>query len=325
MSSFWKQRKVLVTGGTGFVGSWAIDALVAAGADVSVAVRPATRAHGLRQEVEPIVCDLRDAHDCLRACHAKQVVFSFAHGDGSADFKRRQPASLFRQNMSISLNLLEAAAHQGVERVLITSSAEVYSPDVPPPTLEDSAFEHLERVMGDGYAWSKRVTEVAARLYSRQYGFRLAIARPSNLYGPGDSYDESRGRVIPMFIRRIESGQPVVIWGDGEQLRSFLYVEDFVRGTLDLVESYSEGEPVNFASPEHVTIRDLALRIATIAGRVVDIRCELDKPAGAPRRMLDITRARQSIGFEPRVKLDEGLRRTILAYRAFRAPLATHA
>jgi nucleoside-diphosphate-sugar epimerase len=133
------------------------------------------------------------------------------------------------------------------------------------------------------------------------------------VYGPGDDLDPARGRVIPTFIRNVFEGQPIVIWGDGEQVRSFLYVEDLARGMLALTEKYAVCSPVNF-SGEAITVRGLAEMVMRIAGRRVEIRCERDKPAGAARRIIDTSKAERVLGFRPQVSLEEGLERTIAAY-----------
>jgi nucleoside-diphosphate-sugar epimerase len=159
------------------------------------------------------------------------------------------------------------------------------------------------------------MSELATQLFAHEYGVPVAIARPANVYGPGDDPDPGRGRVIPAFIRSVFEGQPIVIWGDGEQVRSFLYVEDLARGILDLAEKHAVCSPVNF-SGEAISVRGLAEMIMRIAGRTVEIRCERDKPAGAPVRVFDNSKAEQVLGFRPRVSLEEGLARTVAAYRA---------
>jgi GDP-L-fucose synthase len=316
MSTFWEGRRVLVTGGNGFIGGWAVDKLLELRADLSVTVRPGTDSTWLRRRnLNILAADLEIPENCHAVCRRQEVILSFAHKDGSGDYKRRHPASLFRQNMSITFNLMEAAARSGVERMLITSSAEVYAPDSAVPTSEAAAFRNLEGTYGDGYGWSKRMSELAAALYSREYGIKLAIARPSNVYGPRDTVDLARGRVVPMFVLRVLRGEPIVIWGDGQQVRTFLYVEDFVRGAIDLTERHATGEPVNFSGDEQITIGNLAATIARLAGQPLDICCQTDKPAGSPRRILDTTRATEVIGFKPRIGLEEGLRLTIDSYR----------
>jgi nucleoside-diphosphate-sugar epimerase len=309
-----------VTGAGGFIGSWVVQFLQEAGAGVRAHIRPGAQSDSLTAGgVEVIEADLEDAETCRSICCGSEVVLGFAHCDGSAAYKRRHPASLFRINMSITLNLVEAAAQAGVERMLVVSSAEVYSQRVAVPTTEDLAFSAVDTTLADGYSWSKRMSEVAAMLYSSEYGMKLAIARPANVYGPRDRFDPQRGRVIPMFIQHVLNREPIVIWGDGSQIRTFLYVEDFARGALKLTEHFATGQPVNFASSEQVTIRGLAERVADLAGLNADIRCDVSRPAGTACRVLDTTVAEQVLGFRPRVSLGDGLRRTIEYHRLLRS------
>lgn len=324
-AGFWAGRRVLVTGAGGLIGSWAAEALADAGARVTATVRPGSRPQITpRSNLVIEACDLESPDACSAVTRGQHAVLSFAHSDGSAEFKRKHPASLFRRNISITLNLLEAGARHGVERLLITSSAEVYSGAVPVPAVEAAAFQHLEETLGDGYSWSKRMTEMVAGLYAREHGFHLAIARPSNVYGPRDSFDPERGRVIPTFISRIFSGEPITLWGDGQQIRTFLYVEDFVRGAIDLVERGAHGRAVNFAGTEEISILQLAQLIARLLGREAAIRHDHSKPTGVLRRVLDVTQASRTLQFQPRVRLEEGLRHTIDSFISSQLQHATH-
>jgi GDP-L-fucose synthase len=316
--NFWTGKRVLVTGGTGFVGSYVVRALLGRGAVVTTTTFSRLTVPGvdvLRERVAVVTADLREPHDCERIAAGQEVILNIAHADGSMLFKRKRPAYLFRQNMLITLNMLEAACRNGVQCFLLTSSSEVYPVEASAPIPETESFRGLSDRPTDGYAWSKRMSELATQLFAHEYGVPVAIARPANVYGPGDDPDPARGRVIPTFIRSVFEGQPIVIWGDGEQVRSFLYVEDLARGILDLAEKHAVCSPVNF-SGEAITVRGLAEMIMRIAGRTVEIRCERDKPAGAPVRVFDNTKAEQVLGFRPAVSLEEGLTRTIAAYHA---------
>lgn len=314
---FWTGRRVVVTGAGGLIGSWTAELLAARGAQVTATVRPGSEARmPARPNLAIVPCDLECRSSCLALLENQHAVFSLAHADGSAEYKRRHPASLFRRNLSISLNLMEAAAEHHVERILLASSAEVYSAGVPEPATEADGFRHLDGTLTDGYSWSKRMTELSASLYAREHGIRVAIARPSNVYGPRDSFDPARGRVIPMFIRRILAGEPLTLWGDGQQVRTFLFVEDFARGAIELLERGAVGEAVNFAGLEEISIIELARLISRLAGRDAVIECDSSKPSGVVRRVLNTDKARALLQFEPRVGLEEGLRRTIDSFIA---------
>lgn len=319
---YWQGQRVLVTGASGFIGSHLVELLVEKEAKVTATVPlyPSRTNHenlqNVRGKITVIETDLTRINDCLRACEKQEVVINAAHVDGSVAFKGSQPAFIFRENMLITLNMLEAASKRKVDRLLVMSSAEVYSPDTEVPTPETEGFVGLPSQLTDGYAWSKRMSEFAGEVFARERGLKVAIARPSNIYGPRDHFDVRKGRVIPMFIEKAfqEKGS-IVIWGSGEQVRSFLYVEDLVRGLLNLIVMYPTGEPVNFSSIQEITIRDLAELIVELSGRKVKIVCDPEKPYGPMRRLPDTLKAKQLLGFSETFPLKEGLQRTIDHYR----------
>jgi GDP-L-fucose synthase len=322
MSDYWRGRKVLVTGAFGFIGSHIAELLVSRGARVTATVSPvrgrAGTAHlpALRERIELIEGDLTDATTCLAACRNQEVIINAAHADGSVAFKRARPAFIFRENMLITLHMLEAARRCGSERALLISSTEVYPPEASVPTPEHEGRLGQPDAATDGYAWSKRMSEFAAELCAREHGMKIAIARPGNIYGPRDSLDSARGRVIPMLIQHaLERDDPLLIWGSGQQVRTFLYVEDLARGLLDLVERHPTSEPINFGGEEEICIRDLATLIVRLSGRQVPVICDPSKPAGPLYRAAATARARQVLGFRPQVPLEQGLRLTIEAYR----------
>jgi GDP-L-fucose synthase len=319
MDSFWSGRTVLVTGGSGFIGSYVVERLVALGACVTATVSPRVsdlpKLEHVRRHIRIRSADLTDLKDCMRVCRKQSVILAVAHADGSIAFKNRHPAYIFRQNMMITLNTLEAACRSGAERILITSSAEVYPHNAPTPTLESEAFCKLSDRLTDGYTWSKRASELAARIFVEEFGVKLAIARPNNVYGPRDYFDTERGRVIPTFIRKAFEGQePIVIWGDGSAVRTFLYVEDLSRGLTDLIEKCPECDAVNFGGEEEISIRVLAETVVRLSGCKVAVVCDATKPVGGLRRVPDVTNARNLLSFTPCVRLEEGLMRTIHSY-----------
>ena len=322
MSNFWGGRNVLVTGAAGFIGSHVAEALVRQGARVTAAVSPtykharASNLQHIRADIDIVPADLTALEDCVRVCRNQDVVVNAAHVDGSAAFKRAHPALIFRQNMLMSLNMLEAACQGDADRFLVMSSTEVYSPETTVPMMEADGFVGLPAQTTDGYAWSKRMSEFAAEVCAREHGLKVAIARPSNVYGPGDHFDAGKGRVIPMFIQKVfHDDGPIVIWGNGEQVRTFLYVGDLAQGLLALIEKHPTSEPINFGGSQEITIKALADLIVNLSGRPVRIMCDLDKPSGAPNRTPDTTKARQLLHFTCDTPLEIGLQRTIDLYR----------
>jgi GDP-L-fucose synthase len=319
MHDFWRGKRVLVTGGAGFIGSHVVRALLERGCEVTTTLyrgeENTDKISEIQDRISVRAVDLTRIEESMEVCHGQNVVFSLAHLDGTVEFKKSRPAYILRQNLLITMNLLEAAGRSGAERFLLASSAEVYPLSAPAPTSEDQAFRDMGDRPSDGYAWSKRMSELAVRTFAKEYGLQVAIARPNNVYGPGDYFDYARGRVIPRFIRTVADGADrIVLWGTGEASRTFLFVEDLVRGILLLAEKYPEADPVNLAGDEEISIRDLAALIIGIFGRDVEIVCERDKPSGPLRRRPDTTKAREVLGFSPAVPLETGLRLTIQSY-----------
>lgn len=322
--SFWAGRKVLVTGGAGFIGSHVVDALVPREAKVRVAVLPSevgnTPPWRAPEMVDIVPADLRRLEDCMAVCHGCDVVLNLAGRDGSIEFKRVHGASILRDNALIAMHMLEAAKREAVERFLVMSSAEVYGPTAPVPTSEDAAETSLPSGDSAAYAWSKRFAEVAARSYAHAFGLDVAIARPSNVYGPRDHTGDA-GRVIPHLVQRVlREEDPVVIWGSGKQTRTFLYVEDIARALLDLVERYAVADPVNLAGSREITIEDLTHLVIRLSGRSVNVATDPARPSGAARRVLDTSKAKARFGFEEGTSLEDGLACTISFFESENYP-----
>lgn len=324
MSDFWKKKKVLVTGAGGFIGSHLAELLVKKGARVTAAVYKGSKRANLdnleqaSKKIKIIETDLTRLDDCLKVAQGQVIIFNLAAQDGSVSFKKQHPAFIFRQNLLINLNMLEAAHKVGAKRFLVMSSAEVYPPEAVVPILESEGFVGTPVKATEGYAWSKRMSEFAAQTFSQEYGLEIAIARPSNVYGPRDYFEGPKCRAIPVFIREAFSntGSSIVLWGTGEQSRSFLYVEDLVRGLIDLVEKYPNCDPVNLGGVEEITIKDLAHLIVKLSEKDVKIECDLSKPTGSPRRVCSVEKAKETIGFKPSVSLEQGIKQTIDFYKS---------
>jgi GDP-L-fucose synthase len=318
--SFWENKKVLVTGGAGFVGSHVVEMLVQKNAVVRVADNlensDTSNLVNVKEHFEFLSTDLRDPDGCQMAVDGMDVVLNVAARVGGVSYNSARPASMFRDNMLIGLNVLEAARIHGVERFLAVSSACVYSRDCTIPMRESDGFVGVPERSNEGYGWAKRMAEVQARAYAEEWNMKVAIARPFNSYGPRDQFDTERSHVIPSIIRRTYGGEdPLDVWGDGKQKRSFLYVTDFARGLLELIEKYPVPDPINLGSDEEIGIGDLAAMIVRISGKSPAIRFDSTKPSGQPRRNCDSTKAKEKIGFKAKVGLEEGLTRTMEWYR----------
>jgi GDP-L-fucose synthase len=324
--SFWDRKKVLVTGGGGFIGSHVVELLLSSGKGVKVTVGdhagPLKRRNlaAVWKDVRFVSAELTDPAAARRLCKGQDVVINMAATVGGVGWNSAHPASLFRDNMALGLNVLEAARRADVGRFVVVSSACVYPRDCAIPTPESEGFRDSPEATNAGYGWAKRMHEYAGRAYHEEYGMEVAIARPYNAYGPRDHFDPARSHVIAALIKRVCDGQnPVKVWGDGSATRSFLYVEDFARGVLEVGAKFPKADPLNVGADDEISVRDLAGTIVRLADTGAKLVFDPSKPAGQPRRRCDVTKAKKAIGFRARVGLEEGLAKTIAWYREHEA------
>ena len=323
--NFWNGKKVLVTGGAGFIGSFVTEELVSRGAFVRIPTRNDSELKNINHlggKFEVMKGDLLDPHFAEKAAEGQDAIFHIASYKRNIEFHQRYPADILRINSLITLNVFEAAKRASVGRVLLMSSGIVYGKESATPNKEEEGF--LGEVEGAhfGYAWSKRFSEVVAKGYAMQSGMKVAIARPYNIFGPRDNFDKETAQVVPAFIRRVVEGEdPFVMWGDGTQERSFLYVEDLARGVVDLLEKYPECDPVNFGTDETVKLRDLARIIMDIEGVNPKVEFDLTKPGGFSKRNCDNRKSFEKIGFMPKYSLRGGLEKTLVWYKESRKNL----
>lgn len=306
--SFFKNKRVLVTGGSGFIGRHLVRKLeglgaVVRGADINV-LTPTKDSRDL---------DLMVLDDCIKACEGQEIVFNLAAKVGGISHNGKNQGSMMRENSVMNLNMLEAARLMGVKRFVLTSSACIYPRTVTIPTPESEGFLGHPDPSNYGYGWAKRLAEVQAACYIDQYGMDIKIVRPYNAYGPGDRFDET-GHVIACLIKRtLEEPLPLTVWGSGEPTRSFLYVDDFVDGLLLAAEKFPQGIPINLCDGREVRISYIAEIICEAIHDRVDIKFDRSKPDGQPRRLGDITLAK-SFGFSPKVDIETGIKKTIEWY-----------
>ena len=305
MTSAIEGRKIMVTGGAGFLGAQVVEALRARGAGEIVVPRKAT-------------CDLTNqaATEALFAETKPDLVFHLAAEVGGIGANRDNPGRFFYGNMAMGLHVLEAARRHGTQKVVIAGTICAYPKHSPVPFREDDLWNGYPEETNAPYGIAKKALLVMAQGYREQYGSNFVMVFPVNLYGPRDNFDLHTSHVIPAMIRKFvearESRAPsVTLWGDGTPTREFLYVDDCARGLLLAAEGYDDPDPVNLGAGFEITIRDLAETIRDKTGYRGEIVWDTDKPNGQPRRMLDTTRARERFGFSAEISFDEGLERTI--------------
>jgi GDP-L-fucose synthase len=257
--NFYKNKSILVTGGTGMIGQPLCDMLVEAGADVTVASLDG--AERTPRGTKFLRLDLRNFENCLSVTKNKEIVFHLAGVKGSPKMTLERPASFFVPTLQFSLNMMEAARRMGVERYLFTSSVGVYQPAE--VFQEDSVWDTFPSPNDRFAGWAKRICELQAEAYQIEYNWNLiSIVRPANVYGPYDNFDPNNAMVIPSLIHRAlyEKG-PLVVWGDGTPIRDFIHSKDVARGMMLVIEKGIK-EPINLGSGNGVTIKQVAEAIA---------------------------------------------------------------
>ena len=330
LHNFWTDKKVVVTGGTGFIGSHVVEMLLERGAKVTVPTRKLGNAARYLSphldRINVLRADLNDPREVPPLVRGQDILLSLAASVGGLSFNMAHPASIYMDNMRSFMNVIEAVRDAGLERMLITSSACVYPRHCQIPTPEEEGFRDRPEPTNEGYGWAKRMEEFLGEACAKEYGMKIAIARPYNCYGPRDNFDPDSSHVIPALIRRIWTDQerPLRVWGSGQQSRSFLYVEDFARGLLEVAEKYTKAEAVNIGADEETTIADLVERLNLIhqelSGQRFDVVFDATKPEGQPRRRCDTRKAEREFGYKARWSLDDGLRETVRWYLAQGTP-----
>lgn len=311
--------KILVTGGAGFLGSHVVEVLKARGARQIVVPRSAT-------------FDLTDAHATrsLFETHRPDLVLHLAARVGGIGANRRHPGTFFRDNMAMGLHVLEEARRAGTPKVVVAGTICAYPKFAPVPFREEDLWNGYPEETNAPYGIAKKALLVMAQAYRKEFGSKFVVVFPVNLYGPRDNFDLEDSHVIPAMIRKFvearRSGErSVVLWGDGSPTREFLYVEDAAEGLVRAAERYDGEEPVNLGAGREVSMRDLAATIARSVGYEGDIVWDSARPNGQPRRMLDVSRAREWFGFEARTALEEGLVKTIAWYEENRGRIVEKA
>jgi GDP-L-fucose synthase len=310
--AFWQGRATVVTGGAGFLGAPTAGMLDALGADVRV-TRSADH-------------DLRDQRAAREAIEGAEIVIHLAARVGGIGFNRRNPAPLAYDNLMMGANVFEACRQAGVAKLVAACSVCAYPKFTPVPFSEDSLWDGYPEESNAPYGLAKKMLLVLSDTYRRQYAFDSCAPVLANLYGPGDNFDLEDSHVIAAMVRKYveaaERDEPrVVLWGTGQPSREFLYVDDAARALILAAERYDSSDPVNIGTGRETRIRDLAETIVRLTGYEGETVWDTSRPDGQPTRYLDVSRARERIGFEAEIDLEEGLRRTIESFRASLAPV----
>lgn len=306
---FWSNKRVMVTGGNGFLGKRVVQGLEARGACVSIAERDRY--------------DLRRLEDIRRALSEArpQMVIHLAARVGGIGANREHPAEFFYDNLMMGVPLLHESWAAGVEKFVGLGTICCYPKVTPVPFREEELWNGYPEETNAPYGLAKKMLLVQSQSYRQQYGFNSIFLMPVNLYGPEDNFDPASSHVIPALIKKCieakQAGQDhIVVWGDGSPTREFLYVADAAEGILLAAERYNKSDPVNLGSAFEISIKDLVETIARLTGFSGQITWDATKPNGQPRRKLDTSRAEREFGFRSKVEFEEGLRQTIEWYKS---------
>jgi GDP-L-fucose synthase len=312
MADFWDSRRILVTGGTGFLGSYVIEKLKRRCA-VNV-FAPTREEYDLRvgTAVDRMYADLRP-----------HIVINLAAVVGGIGANQERPGEFFYDNLMMGVQLMEVARRRQVEKVVNIGTVCAYPKHTPVPFREENLWNGYPEETNAPYGLAKKMLLVQGHAYRRQYGLHSIFLVPVNLYGPRDHFDPRVSHVIPSLIKkcldaRDTNAPEIVVWGDGSPTREFLYVEDAAEAIVLATEKYDASDPVNIGSGVEISVRDLVHLIAELTAFGGQVRWDVNQPNGQPRRRVDTSRAEQAFGFRATTDFREGLRQTISWYEAMR-------
>ena len=303
--NFTAAKKIVVTGGAGFLGQRVLAELKARGARRDTIVVPRSAS-----------VDLREMGPCLELTKGADLVIHLAARVGGIGFNKKFPGQLFFDNATMGINMIESSRRNGVKKIVVAGTICAYPRHTPVPFREEDIWNGYPEETNAPYGVAKKSLLVMLDAYRQEYGLNGIFLLPVNLYGPNDNFHLEHSHVIPALVRKFvtardERAPSVTLWGDGSPTREFLYVDDAARGLVMGAESYDSSEPVNLGSSEEISIRNLATLIGEKVGFRGEIIWDTSRPNGQERRKLDVSRARQRFGFTSQVSFSDGLDRTI--------------
>ncbi len=299
----WTSKKVLVTGGRGFLGQYVVNEIKKLNPKEIISVSSSD-------------FDLRINSNCKKIVQDVDIIFHLAGKGGGIGFMEKFPADVFYDNLMMGTQLIHEAKEADVEKFIALGTVCSYPKFAPIPFSENSLWDGYPEETNASYGLAKKMMLVQSESYRKQFGFKSIVLIPTNLYGPSDNFDPDTSHVIPAIIQKIHKAKKmnldsITLWGDGSPTRDFLYAQDAARGIILAAESYDEDSPVNLGSDEEISIKDLVKLISEIMDFDGKIQWDTSKPNGQPRRRVDNKRAEEKFGFKPNIGLREGLKLTI--------------
>jgi GDP-L-fucose synthase len=301
-------KKILVTGGSGFLGSRIVKFLEQKGVKDIIIPRSSS-------------CDLRIAENCAKITKNIDIVFHAAGNVGGIGYNKEHPASVFFDNIMMDTLMMEESRKNKVEKFIAIGTVCSYPKFATVPFLEEEIWNGYPEETNASYGLSKKMMIVQADAYQQEYNFKSIILVQTNLYGPDDNFDPNTSHVIPALIKKIHDAKisgksEIELWGDGSPSRDFVYVDDAAQAAILAAERYEKNEPINIGSGKEITIKELVELIKNLMNADnLTIKWNNLKPNGQPRRCLNIEKAKKEIGFVPKVTIEEGLRRTIELFK----------
>ncbi len=307
-----KNKKILVTGGAGFLGSFVVESLLARGVLKKNIFIPRSK-----------TVDLRARAACEKEVQGINIIIHLAAKVGGIGANREKPGEFFYDNLMMGVQLMESARHAGVEKFVAVGSICAYPKHTPVPFKEDDLWNGYPEETNAPYGLAKKMLLVQAQAYRQQYDFNAIYLLPVNLYGPGDNFNPDSSHVIPALIKKVADAKRarkkyIAVWGTGKATREFLFVEDAAEAIVLATEKYDKPEPVNIGSGTEISIKDLAKTICRLMEFKGEIRWDKTKPDGQPRRLLDVSCAKREFGFRAQTHFEEGLIKTIDWHKAER-------
>jgi GDP-L-fucose synthase len=303
-TDFWENKKILVTGGRGFLGSHLVESLKEFGAKVTA---PAHHDYDLVDRDQ--IIKMYETFPSAMIIHLAAVV-------GGIGINQKHPGKFFYDNLMMGVQLMEYARQAGVPKFVALGTICAYPKFTPVPFKEEAIWDGYPEETNAPYGLAKKMMLVQSQAYRQEYGYNSIFLLPVNLYGPRDNFNPESSHVIPALIKKCVDAKEadadyIEVWGDGSPTREFLYIKDAVEGILLAAEKYNKSEPVNLGSSSEISIKDLAGLIADATGFKGKFKWDTSKPNGQPRRKLDTSRAKKEFGFEAQTPFEDGLKETV--------------